>query len=365
MPLEPKKSTSKTLYNYNTKSKKEIVPVSVIIPAYNEESTIGATLSSLLEQSVIPKQIIVVDDSSSDRTSEIASRFDGVNVVRTEKNSGSKGHALNYGLSYSTSKYTITIDADITIEYHAIEKMVKFMEARPDIVATSTFVIPNKIKTVWEHTRFVEYLFALSFYKAVQQMYDGVVICSGCFTIYITQELKSIGGWPSMTVAEDMELTWAFYEDGKHIGYNSDVMCYAKEPDSLRLLSNQLKRWNTGFFQVLKLKWKHIYKLSVVREFVIGGLIDSLVGSILYGVIIFFSIYYADPSRFLLFILLDIVMLSIPSFWIAFKIKKPSQLVKSLPYYLLFRYVGIIWWYYGLISVLILRRGVIKFEKGH
>ena len=340
-------------------------PVAIIIPAYNEESGIAATLSSIFEQSVLPEQIIVVDDSSSDRTGEVAMCFDGVTIVRTQKNSGSKGHALNFGLQHVNSKYTMTIDADIKLEENAVNKMVELMENRPEVSATCTFVLPNNIKTVWEHSRFVEYIFALSFYKSVQQKYDGIVVCSGCFTIFKTQDLKSVGGWPTQTLAEDMELTWLLYENGKQVSYNAETFCFAAEPENFRLLCKQIKRWNTGFFQVLKLKGKNTKNIPVLREFVIAGLADALVGTIFYGAVIYLSITHHDPLRYLYYFALDITFLSIPSFWLAAKIKKVTQLAKSLPIHLLVRPISWVWFYYGFISVFVIRKSIKKWEKGH
>ena len=178
--------------------------------------------------------------------------------------------------------------------------------------------------------RFVEYIFALSFYKSVQQMYDSIIICSGCFTIYKTNDLKSVGGWPTHTIAEDMELTIVLYEHGKKIGYNENTFCFAVEPESLHLLAKQLKRWNIGFFQVLKLKWKTMKKMPVIREFVIAGLIDTFIGITFNAVLIYYTIYHHDPSRYLYFIMLDIVMLLIPSLWLARKIKKDLPIIKII-----------------------------------
>ncbi|MGN6623298.1 MAG: glycosyltransferase [Candidatus Nitrosocosmicus sp.] len=362
-----KKTKLKTeeVYLNNVFKERRIAPITIIIPAFNEELSIGNALSSLLKQTVFPEKRIVVDDSSSDRTSEIARSFKGVTVVKTPKNSGSKGHALNYGLGFVKSKFTMAMDADITLEENAIKKMIEYMESHPNICATCTFVLPKTIKTIWDHMRFVEYLFALSFYKSVQQMYDSIVICSGCFTIYNTNDLQYVGGWPTKTVAEDMELTWLFYEHGKHIGYNSETFCFAVEPENFHLLSRQLKRWNIGFFQVLKLNWKKMKKIPVIREFVIAGLIDTCIGIIFNSVLIYYTISHSDPTRYLYFIILDIIMLFIPSYWLALKIKKSKQLLKSLPIYLIFRLLGSFWFFYGLLSVFVVRKSTGKFEKGH
>jgi N-acetylglucosaminyltransferase len=345
--------------------REKFAPVTIVIPAYNEESAIGAVLTSIFKQSVLPEQIIVVDDGSSDRTAQIARCFDGVTVVSTPKNSGSKGHALNYGLQHVDSKYTVTIDADMTLEDDAVKKMVELMESKPEISATCTFVLPNFIRTKWERTRMVEYIFSLSFYKSVQHMYDSVIICSGCFTIYKTQDLKLVGGWPTQTVAEDMELTWLLYENGKHIGYNQNTFCYSREPENLGLLSKQLMRWNTGFFHVFKLKGKKIMKIPVLREFVFTGIVDAFIGTVFHAAVLYFAISHHDPLKYVYFLALDITLLSIPSFWLAAKMKKVRLLAKAFPVYLIVRLLTSVWWYYGFISVFLLRKGMTKFEKGH
>jgi cellulose synthase/poly-beta-1,6-N-acetylglucosamine synthase-like glycosyltransferase len=345
--------------------KQKFAPITIVIPAYNEESAIGAVLTSLFKQSVLPEQIIVVNDCSSDRTAQIARSFDGVTVVSTPENTGSKGSALNYGLQHVDSRYTVTIDADITLEDDAVKKMIELMESRPEISAMCTFILPNFVRTIWERFRFVEYIFSLSFYKSVQQMYDSILICSGCFTIYKTSDLKSVGGWPLQTVAEDMELTWLLYEKGKHIGYNENTFCYSREPENLRLMSKQLKRWNTGFFHVFRLKGKNIMRIPVLREFVFTGIVDAFLGTIFHAAILYLAISHQDPSRYLYFLGLDLVLLCIPSFWLAAKMKKVRTLAKAFPTYLIVRLFASFWFYYAFVSSIILRKDIKKFEKGH
>ena len=97
------------------------LPVTVIVPAYNEESTISQTLDSLKNQTCYAEQIIVVDDYSTDRTGHIAAQYDGVTVLRPPKNTGSKAGAQTFALPNVTSKYTIAIDADTSLEPDAIE----------------------------------------------------------------------------------------------------------------------------------------------------------------------------------------------------------------------------------------------------
>ncbi|MFM2374784.1 MAG: hypothetical protein RLZZ234_779, partial [Candidatus Parcubacteria bacterium] len=78
--------------------------VTVLVPAYNEEASIAKTIESILAQTYPVAEIIVIDDHSSDRTSEIASSFPGVVVVRTAKNQGTKAQAQNYVLHRITTE---------------------------------------------------------------------------------------------------------------------------------------------------------------------------------------------------------------------------------------------------------------------
>ena len=359
------KRDTESLFEQIPSKAKKFAPVTVIIPAYNEESVIGMLLSNLLKQSVLPERIIVVDDFSSDRTGEIAKHFDGVTVVRSPRNTGSKGNALNYGLLHVDSKYTITVDADISLEEDAIKKMVEFMDLRQDCSVACSFVLPKRIKTIWDHSRLVEYLFSFAFYKNTQQLYRSIIIASGCFTIYRTQDLKSMGGWPTRTTAEDMDLTWLFYENGMTVGYNNDAACFAIEPENFHLMSKQLRRWNTGFHQVLQLRFRNVMKIPVLREFVIAALIDSFIGTFFYLFIIYLTIFSGHPLKYLFFFGLDFALLFIPALWKAKKVKMCRQLAKSFPRYVVARYMNLFWFYYGFITVSIRKKVAAHFEKGH
>ena len=189
-----------------------VAPVTVVVPAYNEENVIEQTLSSLVRQTMLPASVIVVDDCSTDNTSRIAKSYKNVTVLRPPNNTGSKAGAQSYALPFINTKYTIAIDADTSLPDDAIEKMYKFMESNEETAAASSYVIPKKVTTIWERGRFVEYMFVFPFTKRIQELYGKPLISSGCFSIYDTRELKAVGGWSARTMAEDMDLTWTLYE---------------------------------------------------------------------------------------------------------------------------------------------------------
>ena len=182
--------------------------LTVIIPAYNEETSVAETVRSVLEQTSPPARVIVVDDCSTDSTGELASQA-GAEVIRPSKNTGSKAGAQNYALQLTDTKYTMTMDADTTLAPDGIEKLILSLE-NEEVAASCGFVIPRYISTIWERGRYIEYLLAFTFYKPTQDYYGKPTISSGCFSAYNTDKLKEMGGWSERTRAEDMDLTWSF-----------------------------------------------------------------------------------------------------------------------------------------------------------
>jgi len=187
-----------------------LCPVTVIVPAYNEASCIADTINSLLAQTLMAQEIIVIDDGSTDHTAEIC-RSLGVTVISPAKNTGSKAGAQNYALDQIQTPFTLAIDADTTLKNDAIEKLYTAM-TEDDVVDVCGFVIPQYVNTLWERGRYVEYLMAFTFYKEIQSYYEKPLISSGCFSLFRTDYLKQIGGWSLRTMAEDMDLTWTAYQ---------------------------------------------------------------------------------------------------------------------------------------------------------
>ena len=354
----------RTIEKKLTKSKH--APVTVLIPAYNEESTLDQTLSSLSQQTWPVERIIVIDDFSFDKTGEIARSYKGVDVVRPPKNTGSKAGAQNFALPSVTSKYTIAIDADTSLDDNAIEKMVKSMELHPETSASCSFVLPKKIKTLWERGRFIEYMFAFVFYKQVQEWYGKPLISSGCFSIYKSEDLIKAGGWSTRTMAEDMDLTWTFYEQGKTVRFAQDICCYPIEPETLHMLGKQLTRWSHGLFQNLKIHWKNIKKIPVLREIIIVAIADVFLGgAMLFVVGPLLTIISGDPLLYAVALLADGVFIGIPVIYKGWKLKMLRKVLTSLPSFFVLRAVNAFFLYKAAFKEFVLKQTLTKYEKGH
>lgn len=105
--------------------------VSVILPTYNRAHLIEETVQSLLEQTRIPDEILVIDDGSTDATSEVLARFDCLTVLRIEN--GGKAAALNLALGKVTGELVWIVDDDDIMLPHACMIMATALEANPDL----------------------------------------------------------------------------------------------------------------------------------------------------------------------------------------------------------------------------------------
>src|SRR5437870_4795563 len=151
--------------------------VTVIVPAYNEAASIADTIGSLRAQTAPPREIIVVDDCSTDGTGDVARALD-VRVVRPRVNTGSKAGAQTFGLRYVRTPLIVAIDADTVLAPDALERLLPAFH-RPAVAAACGFVLPRRVRSVWERGRYVEYLFAFTFYKRLQEYYGKPLISSG------------------------------------------------------------------------------------------------------------------------------------------------------------------------------------------
>src|SRR3989344_4442932 len=129
--------------------------LTIIVPAYNEEASVSDTVKSLLNQTTPPKEVIVIDDCSTDNTAEVA-RTAGARVIKPPQNTGTKAGAQNYALSLVETEFVMAIDADTTIAPDGVEKLIKAME-EDRVVAACGSVIPRHKNTIWERGRYIEY----------------------------------------------------------------------------------------------------------------------------------------------------------------------------------------------------------------
>jgi cellulose synthase/poly-beta-1,6-N-acetylglucosamine synthase-like glycosyltransferase len=228
-----------------------MLTLSVIVPAHNEQNGLPATLEALLRQTVRADQIIVVDDGSVDRTSEVAQGY-GVQVVRSPQNLGSKAKAQNYALPYCHTDLVLAVDADTVLADDYIEKIKPAFD-NPSVMVAAGCVQSRFERTWTERGRSIEYLYGFHWNRPIQNLANSPTVCSGCCSAFRLGPLVEFGGFPERTIVEDMDYTWSMQMMGHRAVYVAGAVAWAADPENLTYLRKQDWRWMAGFAQNVRL----------------------------------------------------------------------------------------------------------------
>lgn len=229
--------------------------VSVIIPAYNEERVIVASVERVLASDYPALQVIVADDGSKDRTSALvhqAFAHDPRVTLLTLVNGG-KASALNRALKEATGEVIIALDADTQFEPLTIRRLARwFIDPRIGAVAGDARV-GNRINLVtrWQA---IEYITAQNLERRAFAGFDAMTVVPGAVGAWRRAALDSVGGYPEDTLAEDQDLTIAIQRVGWRVTYDPRAVAWTEAPESFKALSKQRFRWAFGTLQCL---WKH------------------------------------------------------------------------------------------------------------
>jgi len=337
--------------------------LTIIIPAYNESASVADTVRSLQTGTVIPDEILVVDDCSTDDTAAVA-RAAGAKVLRPPKNTGSKAGAQSFALEYVRTPLVAAIDADTTLDPEALERLLGAFDDTA-VAAACGFVLPRRVKTLWERGRYIEYMFAFSFYKRVQDGFGKPLISSGCFSVYRTQVLRHLGGWSVRTLAEDMDLTWTLYKKGHGVRFIPEAVCYPIEPHNFTFLCRQLRRWSHGFVQNVRLHWKNLLRVPYLRHAVAVSLWDATVAAVLYLVLLpLLAVVFRNPWLLLGYVI-DAPAVLVPVMAGAIPRREVRRALFSLPAFFIIRTVNAVFFLRAVCDELLLGRSLCVYEKGH
>lgn len=229
-------------------------PVTVLIAAYNEASCIGDTLRSLAGQrypGVV--EVIVIDDGSTDGTAQVVRHtHPGVCLLTQPRNTG-KAAALNRGLARTRHALVVTVDADSWLHADALRLLVReYLNGQPQTAAVAGAVFVHNTQLNWvTRLQVWDYFHGIAATKRTQAAYGGTLVAQGAFSLYRTQILRDIGGWPAC-VGEDIVVTWAILQRGFFVGYAEDALCFTQVPESLGKLVRQRARWARGMIEAFR-----------------------------------------------------------------------------------------------------------------
>lgn len=242
--------------------------VTVIVPAYNEERVICKTVESLLASDYERFEIVVVDDGSPDRTSEVvAERFSSEPRVRLfRKENGGKAEALNYGLALARGEIVVGLDADTVFAPNTLRALARrFVDPKIGAVAGNAKV-GNRINLVtrWQA---LEYVTSQNLDRRAFSTLNCITVVPGAVGAWRRELVERVGGFSSDTLAEDQDLTLRVRRLGYEVGYEEDAVAWTEAPDTFEGLRKQRFRWSFGTLQCM---WKHKGALLRPRHRALG-----------------------------------------------------------------------------------------------
>ena len=272
--------------------------ISILVPAYNEGAGIIDTVRSLLAIDYPNYEIIVINDGSTDDTSQRLAEAFGLRPVRRpappvlphrparavyvpssrlnlsliEKENGGKSDALNAGISFSSADLFCSIDGDSVLEQNALAKTaLPFIEDPYRTVATGGMVrVANGCRV--EHGRVlqvalprarlamfqvVEYVRAFFGTRTGWTAINGLLIVSGAFGLFRRDAVIAAGGYRTDTLGEDLELVVRLHRSCRRAGrpyrieYVPDPVCWTEAPETIPYLRNQRRRWQRGAIEAV------------------------------------------------------------------------------------------------------------------
>jgi cellulose synthase/poly-beta-1,6-N-acetylglucosamine synthase-like glycosyltransferase len=276
-------------------------PISLLVPAYNEEATIAASVRSMLQLQYAEMEIIVINDGSKDGTLEVlkkefallpfpeayrvqiptapikaiyrSSRYPNLRVI--DKHNGGKADSLNAGINASRYPLFCGVDADSILQRDSLQRVVKPFLRDPTVVATGgTVRVANGCEVnsgfltrvglpsnIWALFQVVEYLRAFLFGRLGWSALNGMLIISGAFGVFRKETVIMAGGYRPHTIGEDMELVVRMHRvlrarrQPYRIEFVPDPVCWTEAPEDRATLRNQRIRWQRGLSESLAANW--------------------------------------------------------------------------------------------------------------
>jgi len=317
--------------------------VAVVIPAHNEEKVIASTLHSVIK--IVPsRDVYVIDDGSKDKTTKISRKF--IKHVIKINNRG-KAYALNFGIKHYklTRKYDFIffIDADTKPDPSFLEKaMFRFEKDK----RKKTVCVIGQVKSTGNNWiskyRQWEYFVSHYIHKKAQENLRSILVAPGCSTVYRSKIFNKLA-FPEGTLTEDMDFTFLLHRHGfDKMIFEAKAIVRTQDPQTLPDFMKQIKRWYTGFWQVVRkhnVPWQGQILDIEVSMLALEGLYNGLI-------VIFFilSIIPLVVSRHLnIYVIplsIDLIGVFMPSLIISSIIDKDYTRILFAPAFYLLRFLS-------------------------
>lgn len=273
-------------------------PVSVIIPAFNEEKVIAKTILSLLASDYGGKmEVLVVDDGSSDGTAAAAEAVGDPHVRVVRQVNAGKAMALQRAVEMARSDILVFADADTQFERSAIGHLVAPLED-PRVGAVSGHARVGNLGTFISRCQDLEYVCGFNLDRRAYAVWNCITVAPGAISAVRRTAILEAGGFSTETLAEDTDLTLALHKAGLRIEYQPKAVAHTEAPETIATLAKQRFRWAYGTLQCV---FKHADILFNPRFKALGFL--SLPG------ILFFQVLLVAFAPFIDLLLLQSIFL--------------------------------------------------------
>ena len=263
--------------------------ISFYIPAYNAERTIEDSIASIQNQSILPDEIILIDDCSTDKTVKIVkSKFSNIKILINKQNMG-LGYNRNLGINESKNDIVAAIDADVVLDKYWLEKLMPEIEKKNVSMCggkMDEYLLNNRIN-LWRA-------------KYYSQNWGNKLISNppflfGCNTILVKSLWRSVNGYDEKfkTNGEDINFIQKIKsQTDSQIIYQPEAKCFHLQDDSIETLSKRVWRYHSFGYKIKEPSLKKLIKLSVKQtKFFLQRFFRSLIKFDLSGIAISFKIF--------------------------------------------------------------------------
>lgn len=224
--------------------------VAVIVPCYNEQSTIRGTVLSLLalDYPAEKLEILLINDGSTDGTAEVMDVFkDHSNITIIHKENGGKHSGLNLGIARTDAEFIGCLDADSFVHPHALKEILPHFED-PSVAAVTASMAVHEPKNIIQRMQYAEYLMGIAL-RHILATVNGLYVTPGPFSFYRKSVIEKVGGFVYGHQTEDMEMAMRLQKAGYKIANAPRAQVYTKAPHTVWGLIKQRTRWTSGFLR--------------------------------------------------------------------------------------------------------------------
>jgi poly-beta-1,6-N-acetyl-D-glucosamine synthase len=225
--------------------------VTIVVPAYNEAMVLTPCIDSIIADRYPNKEIILVDDGSSDATIDIMRRYEHrPDVIVLSQGNRGKGAALNTGIDYGTGLFYFFVDADGVFSPNTIEAMLeRFSDAHVGGVCGND----EPVNLDRHQTRLLALLtHGTALVRRALAHIGCLTIVSGNCGAFRRDVVHEVRGFAEGSLGEDLELTWRVAAAGYRIEFAPRALVYSEVPNTLRGLWNQRVRWTRGLVETAR-----------------------------------------------------------------------------------------------------------------